>query len=102
MWSTYWKPLTLCTKVTLPMAKPRLDSERPLTPAEKQARHRQKKEAEADRRLGLLYALEKAVWDAAEQGDALADVVKARDVETMLSNLTHHFEAVQGNSHKEE
>jgi hypothetical protein len=78
--------------VTLPMAKPRLEKDKVLTPAEKQARHRAKQSAEADRLRGLLYTLERAVWNAAERGDALADTVKAGSIEGMITNLTRHFE----------
>jgi hypothetical protein len=66
-----------------------------LTPAEKQARHRAKQQNEADRMRGLLYQLERAVWEASERGDTLADSVKAGGIEGMIENLTRHFEDVQ-------
>jgi hypothetical protein len=78
--------------VTLSMAKPRLENDKVLTPAEKQARHRTKQSAEADRLRGLLYTLERAVWEASDRGNVVADVVKAGSIEGMITNLTRHFE----------
>jgi hypothetical protein len=88
----------------------RQNPERPLTAAEKQRQYRVKQQNEADRLRternfadgGLLYQLERAVWNAAERGDALngervsptrlADVVKSGSIEGMIENLTRHFE----------
>jgi hypothetical protein len=70
----------------------RQNPDRPLTPAEKQARHRAKQQNEAERLRGLLYQLERAVWEAADRGDALADSVKAGSIEGMIDNLTRLFE----------
>jgi hypothetical protein len=38
-----------------------------MTPAEKQARHRAKQQNEAARLRGLLYQLERAVWEASDK-----------------------------------
>jgi hypothetical protein len=73
----------------------RQNPERTLTAAEKQARHRAKQAADADRLRGLLYQLERAVWEAADRGDTLADSVKSGSIEGMIENLTRHFEDVQ-------
>jgi hypothetical protein len=70
-------------------------AEQALTNAQKQARYRAKQAQDADTLRGLLYALEQAVWSAADRGDVTADKVKATTYEQMIERLTRHFEDVR-------
>lgn len=49
-------------------------------------------EEDRDRIRDQLYELERAICRAVDRGDPLAEAVIATNVETLLANLTRHFE----------
>jgi hypothetical protein len=61
------------------------------TQGEKQAAYRQRQGVKDDAVYARLLALERAIWDASERGDAVATACRATTLEGMLDRLIVHF-----------